>query len=328
MHHIHLGRSIAGILLTLGIFLLVLNIFRVSPEEILSLSPSVLVYALLINFGRFAAQAVRLHVLLRKFSNLSVSYYESFAVRAASEFFALTTVPFLADEAARTWLLAKRGMRSAKAFGLAFIELVLDTAVGSAIAFAASLHAFAANATGIGLIILTLSSAQILISFIIIGLGRRSSEAQSQDRAVKFLKHLRLPTKVRDWLSDGSEEVKQVVRDTFSPSNIKTLTFLLASTAVVMSAPALILYLQLGSIGSTGFLASLFSFHSGNVLGVLPVTVGGAGLTEAGVYIYLRTVYGINSAATVVQWRIATYYVSLIFSGVMFLVAFSRRGNN
>ncbi|MCX8202018.1 MAG: hypothetical protein N3H84_07970, partial [Candidatus Caldarchaeum sp.] len=106
------------------------------------------------------------------------------------------------------------------------------------------------------------------------------------------------------------------------------LTFLLASTAVVMSAPALILYLQLGSIGSTGFLASLFSFHSGNVLGVLPVTVGGAGLTEAGVYIYLRTVYGIDSAATVVQWRIATYYVSLILSGVMFLVAFSRRGSN
>jgi len=65
---------------------------------------------------------------------------------------------------------------------------------------------------------------------------------------------------------------------------------------------------------------ALYAFCSGETLGVLPITVGGAGLTEAGVYLYMERVLEIDSWSSVIKWRIATYYITLIITSFMLIL--------
>ena len=51
----------------------------------------------------------------------------------------------------------------------------------------------------------------------------------------------------------------------------------------------------------------------------IPVTIGGAGVTELTMKSYLTTVYGFSSWAPIVLWRIATYQVMLAVTGIVFL---------
>ncbi len=51
----------------------------------------------------------------------------------------------------------------------------------------------------------------------------------------------------------------------------------------------------------------------------IPVTIGGAGVTELTMKTYLTTVYGFSSWAPIVLWRIATYQVMLAVTGIVFL---------
>ena len=51
----------------------------------------------------------------------------------------------------------------------------------------------------------------------------------------------------------------------------------------------------------------------------IPVSIGGAGITELTMKSYLTTVYGFSSWAPIVLWRIATYQVLLAITGIVFV---------
>ena len=51
----------------------------------------------------------------------------------------------------------------------------------------------------------------------------------------------------------------------------------------------------------------------------IPVSIGGAGITELTMQSYLTTVYGFSSWAPIVLWRIATYQVLLAITGIFFV---------
>jgi putative flippase GtrA len=52
----------------------------------------------------------------------------------------------------------------------------------------------------------------------------------------------------------------------------------------------------------------------------IPVTIGGAGITELTMKSYLTTVYGFSAWAPIVLWRIATYQVLLAITGIVFML--------
>jgi membrane protein implicated in regulation of membrane protease activity len=317
----YLSNAVAGVVISLAITLVVFNIFKVSPEEILSLNPSVLVIAVVLNLVRFGAQGLRLHLLLRRFGSIQCCYRDSFIVRSASEFFALTTIPFMADEAARAWLLVRRGEQAPKAFWVSFTEMLLDTLVGAAIALAAGLYALAAGTHYLSLVILLISSIQLLMVAVFLWVARKPFKPSERSRPEENTGTTSLFNRLWRWLVANRDGMGQVFRPLFSRPMATALVWLMLSTMVVMTAPALILYLMLDQSGLIWFTASLFTFHAGNALGVIPVTVGGAGLTEAGLYLYLRDVLGNDAPSTVIQWRLATYHLSLIISGVTLAVA-------
>lgn len=319
----YLRGSIAGIILSLGISLLVISISKTPIEDVLAIPPIMLALSLMLNLARFSAQGLRLHILLKKHSTIPVRYSESFAMRGASEFFALTTLPFMADEAARTWFLTERGERGGRAFWISFVEMLVDTLVGGMITAAAGLNAILAGIYYIAAPVLAISLTQLITTVGFMALVKTANGGWLRGMMEVVVERFPLPATVRRNLKNGSDDMIKIIGSTISAGQASALTYLLLSTTVIMTAPALILQLL---SGSCNFVGCLYAFHSGNALGVLPATVGGAGLTEAGVYLYLSGVLGIDSMATVIQWRIATYYLSLIISGTLFIiVALGRR---
>lgn len=321
----YLRNAVAGVIISLVITFIVFNIFRASPEEILSIDPSIVVIAVVLNLVRFGAQGLRLHLLLRRFGTIPCCYRDSFIVRSASEFFALTTIPFLADEAARAWLLTRRGEQGSKAFWVSFTEMLLDTLVGAAMALAAGLYALAAGIHYLSLAILVISLIQLLMVAVFLWLTKKTFYPFGRGGSKEIAGIMSLLHRFRRWLAANRDNMGQVFGPLFSRRMATTLMWLVFSTMIVMTAPALILYMMLDQSGFTGFTASLFTFHAGNALGVLPVTVGGAGLTEAGLYLYLRDVMGNDVPSTVIQWRLATYHLSLIISGLTLVMAVAGR---
>jgi uncharacterized membrane protein YbhN (UPF0104 family) len=91
----------------------------------------------------------------------------------------------------------------------------------------------------------------------------------------------------------------------------------MASLSLVTAlSHAALLHISLGP-GGPGLIGSIIAHSSGGVLGSLPVTVGGAGLTEAGIHLSLLGLYGIDRLDAVLRWRIMTYHMCLAISGLM-----------
>jgi uncharacterized protein (TIRG00374 family) len=59
-------------------------------------------------------------------------------------------------------------------------------------------------------------------------------------------------------------------------------------------------------------------------IAALPVSIGGSGITEVSMQLYLSSVYGFSSWAAIVLWRIASFQVVLAVSAIAFLL-FMRR---
>jgi len=59
----------------------------------------------------------------------------------------------------------------------------------------------------------------------------------------------------------------------------------------------------------------------------IPVSIGGAGITELSMQSYLIALYGFTSWSSIVLWRVASYQVLLAVTGIIF-VFFVRRASN
>jgi uncharacterized membrane protein YbhN (UPF0104 family) len=67
-------------------------------------------------------------------------------------------------------------------------------------------------------------------------------------------------------------------------------------------------------------ISSTLAYFAVAAIAEIPVSIGGAGITELTLQAYLITVYRFTSWASIVLWRIATYQVALAMTGVAFLL--------
>ncbi len=98
---------------------------------------------------------------------------------------------------------------------------------------------------------------------------------------------------------------------------------LLTITEDVLGGAALCLVLNAAGL-KIDLLSSTIAAYGVATIAQLPVTIGGAGVTELTMQAYLTAVYGFSSWAAIVIWRVATYQVVLALTGIVFTL-FVRR---
>jgi uncharacterized membrane protein YbhN (UPF0104 family) len=67
-------------------------------------------------------------------------------------------------------------------------------------------------------------------------------------------------------------------------------------------------------------LSSVLAVYGVAAIAQLPISIGGAGITELTMQAYLIYLYKFTSWASIVLWRIATYQVMLAITGIVFLL--------
>ncbi|MEN3048386.1 MAG: lysylphosphatidylglycerol synthase domain-containing protein [Candidatus Caldarchaeales archaeon] len=323
MVHRELKISVAGAAVAVAVLLALSRASGVDLSDLYSVPPHLLGFSLAVAVLRLASQALRFYLIVGAVGRVSVGLREAIVMRGASEFFALTTVPFVADEAARAAMLARRGERPMAAFWIATAELVVDVAVSAPLAAVAGLYAAAVGSWAIASAVLAVSVLQLAgVSLLTSYAGREGQGSQGRFSVL-------LPPAIRRRMSDGVAEMRRVLGSLADPGSLPRTAAVATASLAVATLPSVVLAALSGDLSAEGLIRALFSTMAGNALGVLPVSVGGAGVTEAGVFLYASGVYGISDWEAVLRWRLLTYYLTLAMTGALlalYLLGLRRPG--
>ena len=311
--------TIAAIALSIIILVIITSVGGVNPTVIFTVVPIFLLCAIAATLLKLLFQGVRFNYILRAFSDRSYPFFESLIARFGSEFVALTSPAYVGGEVARAAWMTKRGEASGKALWLPYIEIVFDVYSGNLIALAAGIYALSAGDAFLGavvmavaVVILSLVTAVVLFSrrggilipsYAMVPLGRvvgRHRAESLKEKGDQFL-----------------EEFCEAANHTFTRKYAGDLLLVgLFTAAIVLLSTATLWFIAMGLNLPVSFIDSALLVYASMALGNLPITLGGSGVAEASVYLYAADVVGVSSWPMVFAWRILSYQMLLIITGI------------
>jgi uncharacterized membrane protein YbhN (UPF0104 family) len=219
--------------------------------------------------------------------------------------------------------LKGKGIDGGRALSIAYFEVLIEIYVGAGLAILAAIFALSKGAVVIGSTIILVATV-LIVGYTIIFI-------------IPALRGIKVPHflfTISRYLIGGPR-----ANDLYLRAVVGSLNFSLSARAIVSRAaiPVAVksviltivedflagaaLWLVLNAAGlKIDLFYSVLAAYGVVAIAQIPVTIGGAGITELTMKTYLTTVYGFSSWAPIVLWRIATYQVMLAVTGIVFLV--------
>ena len=245
--------------------------------------------------------------------------------RIAGEFVTQTTPSFIGGEIVRIAWLIKNGVSAGRAAWVATAEIIADVFVGSILAFIAGTVAIISGGSFIGILVILVAIPTFAFWFAVVVLSANRN-IQLPNFASKLLK--RFLSKERSQRLINSTNIAladlcKMSRENFTSFNsVKVLSVGMAITFVAFIFQGISFLVLAQAVGQhVGFFQSFMSTSASTALSTLPITIGGSGLAELGVWAYITNISSIPNLADVlnssqlsviIAWRIATYHVPLI----------------
>jgi uncharacterized protein (TIRG00374 family) len=245
--------------------------------------------------------------------------------RIAGEFVTQTTPSFIGGEIVRIAWLIKNGVPAGKAAWVATAEIIADVFAGCILAFIAGGVAIFGGGSFIGILVIVVAIPTFCFWFLVVILS-----ASRNMQLPKFA--LRLTNKVLS--KEKSErlinstnialaDLCKMSRENFTSFNsVKVFSVGMAITFVAFAFQGISFLVLADSVGHhVGFFQSFMATSASTALSTLPITIGGSGLAELGVWAYITNISTIpnltdvlNSSqlSVIIAWRIATYHVPLV----------------
>ncbi len=318
-------------------FLIIAIQFNIKPEDVFAVG--------IINFlAAFAAvmfklflQGVKFHYIVRTFHGSLESLWRTIFVRIGSEFVTMTTPMFVGGEVVRIYWMKKRGMSTAKASWLGIFEIITEVLAAGVLSILAGIFALVNGYTVIGVIVL---AAAIPIVGLWIGLFFLSSKRTFHvpktfcNLIIKFRKEkgVHYIEKTNEWMND----ICTMSRENFQSKQVKKAFFVtLAISFAAWGVYGISFMLIAESTRTIDPITSIFAVMAGNAIGNLPITVGGSGLAEFGIWAYLNHIGSFalelpqNNVDwnTIIAWRIATYQIPIPIAWFLLMKMALRKYN-
>ena len=245
--------------------------------------------------------------------------------RIAGEFVTQTTPSFIGGEIVRIAWLIKNGVPAGKAAWVATAEIIADVFAGSILAFIAGGVAIFGGGSFIGILVIVVAIPTFCFWILVVILS-----ANRNMRLPKFalgLINKFLPKERSDRLINSTNialtDLCKMSRENFTSFNsVKVLSVGMAITFVAFAFQGISFLVLADSVGHhVGFFQSFMATSASTALSTLPITIGGSGLAELGVWAYITNISTIpnltdvlNSSqlSVIIAWRIATYHVPLV----------------
>ena len=277
-----------------------------------------------------AASAVRLLVQIERFRVITVGLAENpkmdlsglALTRVSSEFISISTPASGTGVFLRTAWLSGKGVTAGKALWIGYFEVLIEVYVGCTLGFGAAAYAFLKGAVLLGSTISVISLVVITgytILFIIP--ARRAIKIPHFVFTIaKYLVGGPKATALYLNAVVGSVNFSVSARAILTRSKIPVALKAVALTVIENLLDGVALWFVLNAAGlKIDPLLSTIVVFGVDTITQLPISIGGAGITEVTMQGYLTTVFGFSSWASIVIWRVATYQVLLAITGIVFL---------
>lgn len=302
-------------------FLIIAVTFNVKPEDIFAVGLTGFLAAFAAMMCKLFLQGVKFYYIIGRFHGRLESFWRTISVRIGSEFVTLTTPMFVGGEVVRIFWMNKRGINASKASWMGIFEIVTEVMAAGTLSIAAGVVAIVFGYPAIGIVVLATAIPIVgLWTGLFFMTGKRTFQVpavfESMAVRIRREKGQQYITKTNQWMTD----VCTMSRENFASAGAKrafVISFMLSLASWVVFG----LSFMLISMGTNAVSAidSVLAVMAGNAIGNMPITVGGSGLTEFGVWAYLNQIAEFtlelptNSVEwnTIIAWRIATYQLPI-----------------
>src|SRR3989304_4649910 len=270
-------------------FILIAFTFNIKLEELFAVGLIPFMGAALAIVGKLLMQGLKFNYLVKKFLGHVEAPWKTVSVRIGSEFVTSTTPSFVGGELVRILWLKKKG--------ILIIAISLPvTAIWSSLFFLSYRRTFQ------------------IPSWI-----EKSAKKVGKERALKYI------DKTNQWMQEVCEMSRQSLHNKQAKKAFVVSIIFSIFTWVFYGISFMVI--ANGAGYSIEFFDSLLAAMASNALGNIPVTIGGSGLTEFGIWAYLGNFNSLTFEPTkdsiqwniVIAWRIATYHVSLVISWILLM---------
>jgi hypothetical protein len=311
-------------------FILIALTFDIKLEELFAVGFIPFVGAALAIVGKLLMQGLKFNYLVKKFLGNIELPWKTVSVRIGSEFVTSTTPSFVGGELVRIIWLKKKGIPTGKATWVTIMEIVTEVLVAGILALTSAAFALFNGALIIGIVIIAISLPVTAIwsglfflsykrTFQIPPWIEKSVKKVGKERASKYI------DKTNQWMEEVCEMSRQSLHNKLAKKAFVVSMIFSLFTWVFYGISFMVIANGAGYF--IGFLDSLLASMASNALGNIPVTIGGSGLTEFGIWAYLGNLNSLTFEPTkdsiqwniVIAWRIATYHVSLVISWVLLM---------
>ncbi|MDQ3873827.1 MAG: flippase-like domain-containing protein [Thermoproteota archaeon] len=311
-------------------FIILIITAHVSPQNIFAMGVVPFVAASAAAITKMMLQALRFKYFIRRFLGYDVaSTGKTVAARLAGEFVTQTTPSYIGGEFVRIAWLSRNGVSPGKAAWVATMEIIADVFVGSVLAFIAGALAIyrGGSVVGIAVILVTIPTFAVWLSLVLFSAKRTLRlPSFSQKIAEKFLSKKRAENLINA-ANTAIADLCNMSRENFnSKKSVTTFAVGIAITVAAFVFQGLSFMVLADAVESRiGLFDSLMATSASTAVANLPITIGGSGLAELGIWAYLANLSGIPNLADVVKdsqlsviiaWRIATYHVPLVLAWI------------
>jgi uncharacterized protein (TIRG00374 family) len=323
---------VLGIAISIVILAIVASLFNFNISIVLSINPFYFLLALASSLLVLLVQGLRFRFIIDTFTDKGpFKMRESIIVRIGSQFVAMTTPAYVGGEVARAAWLATKGIPAGTALWLPYIEIIFDVYSTGLFSFLAGIIALNYGRIFLGTILTLLSAIMLFLMTLVIFLSR-----SERLRIPNFLKKMAiriLGEKRGNSMIEKADtaimELKEASRVTLTKKNIKHLFYISIYTTILALLTGSSLFFIAKGLGlNVDLYQSLLAVFASVILGNLPITFGGAGLAEAGVYYYSSLVLGVSSWPMVFAWRLASYIIPLAITGLSATITLRRYINS
>jgi len=303
---------------------------HVSPTNIFAVGVIPFVMSSVSVIGRIMLQALRFDYFIRKFIGPNVSSTgKIISARLAGEFITQTTPSYVGGEIVRIAFLTKNGVPAGNAAWITTMEIIADVFVGTILAFIAGALAIYKGGDFIGIaVILVAVPTFVFWLLLVVFSAKRTLRLPSFSLKVlqKFIAKQKAERLINTTNTAIIDLCKMSRQNFNSVRAVKIFAVGIAITFMAFLLQGASFLILANAVGfRLGVFDSLMATSASTALSTLPITIGGSGLAELGIWAYTSHFTGIPSFANVVNdshlsliiaWRIASYHVPLLIMWV------------
>ena len=314
-----------GLLLSTSVVVIISILSGVSFADLARLGYLPFGLAAAVGAARLLVQVVRFRVLVTGLARDPRPDLGGLALaRGGSEFVSLSTPATSMGVFIRTAWLTGKGVDGGTALWIGYFEVLMEIYVAGSLALIAAAIAFLKGAVVIGTTILVITI--ILVSgyttFFVIPALRNIKIPHRLFSIASFLIGGPRATALYLRAVVGSLNFSLSARAILNRNNMPVVVKAVGLTIIedLLAGTALWVVLTSAGLKIDPFSTTFVVYGAVAIQALIPISIGGAGITELTTQAYLTAVYGFSSWPAVVLWRVATYQVLLAITGVVFFI--------